>query len=498
MSTDDAFYANLTDDSVGLNFEGYQPTTKNPGVPLFLVTLLIVILLVAILMPCMVISRKRARRKMREFKSVKTKWMQRSTDSYVVKDETPKSSSSEPEKGLDLDYVKLEEPAIPKPVTTIQSVPVLPDNESNKFRASIKSILRMDKESRRILRHAAPLTFYAVATSVLSNICLALISWYVGTKQVVAYAVVGILVSLSEEFLKGPIYANTTMIAQAIGANNNFLAGQYVQLSLSLYLIMGAPFLAFWHFFTYEIILYLAWGDETVAGHGQAFVDIYIWSYVSESIHQAIGQLLDVTGHEMFTTTMELLKSATNVITLVYWIESNTKFTLNTVAWMYLSTSLTYLFLSTAIAVSKGWLKPFMKGMIRRPAIMNSRAVAAMLKIAIPLAFWSVLSNAEWAVLTFMAAFLGPAEVAAWAILASIWSFFSSLTKGIGDAAEIRVAYRKLCSVITKWLERPPSPIFLLQISGTNIPPWPNCRLINRCSLECLGPALSVLYTYLS
>ena len=125
----------------------------------------------------------------------------------------------------------------------------------------------------------------------------------------------------------------------------------------------------------------------------------------SESIHQAIGQLLDVTGHEMFTTTMELLKSATNVITLVYWIESNTKFTLNTVAWMYLSTSLTYLFLSTAIAVSKGWLKPFMKGMIRRPAIMNSRAVAAMLKIAIPLAFWSVLSNAEWAVLTFMAAF---------------------------------------------------------------------------------------------
>ena len=448
MSIDDAFYANLTDDSVGLNFNGYQPTTTNPGVPLFLVTLLIIILLMAILMPCMVISRKRARRKMRECKAANTLWTHQSTDPYVTRDETVKPTSSEPEKGIDLDYVKLEEQAAHITMTPIQSMPIQPKYQSEKSRASIKSIFRMDKESRRILRHAAPLTFYNVATSVLSNVCLALISWYVGTKQVAAYAVVGILVSLSEEFLKGPIYANTTMIAQAIGANNNVLAGQYVQLSLSLYLIMGTPFLVFWYFFTYEIILYLAWGDESVAGHGQAFVDIYIWSYVSESIHQAIGQLLDVTGHEMFTTTMELLKSATNVITLVYWIESGTKFTLNSVAWMYLSTSLAYLFLSTVIAVSKGWLKPFMKGMIRSPAIINSRAVAAMLKVAIPLAFWSVLSNAEWAVLTFMAASLGPAEVAAWAILASIWSFFSSLTKGIGDAAEIRVAYRKFGSLI--------------------------------------------------
>jgi Na+-driven multidrug efflux pump len=352
---------------------------------------------------------------------------------------TPGSAQCE-----DTEYVKLEENVTPLNALPVESAPLTSSgSDTEKFRASLKSIIRLDKESRRILRHAGPFTFYAVSSSALSNVSLALISWYVGTKQVAAYAVVEILVALSEEFLKGPIYANTTMIAHAIGANNNFLAGQYVQLSLSLYLIVGAPFLVFWYCFTYEIILYLAWGDDSVAEQAQDFVKIYIWSYVTDSIHQAIGPLLDVTGHDVFTTTIDLLKSMTNVIILVYWIKSNIEFNLDSVAWMYLGTSSGYLLLSSTMAIANGWLKPFIKGMTRKPAIMNRTVRRAMLKTAIPLAFWSVLSNAEWAVLTIFAAFLGPAEVASWAILGTIWGFFSSLTKGIGDAAESRIGYRK-------------------------------------------------------
>lgn len=43
--------------------------------------------------------------------------------------------------------------------------------------------------------------------------------------------------------------------------------------------------------------------------------------------------------------------------------------------------------------------------------------------------------------LTCFASYLGPAEVAAWAILGSIWGVFYSVTDGIGDAAEIRVSH---------------------------------------------------------
>ena len=46
----------------------------------------------------------------------------------------------------------------------------------------------------------------------------------------------------------------------------------------------------------------------------------------------------------------------------------------------------------------------------------------------------------QWAVLMFMASYLGPAEVAAWAILGSIWDLFYYTTCGIADSGEIRVA----------------------------------------------------------
>ena len=47
----------------------------------------------------------------------------------------------------------------------------------------------------------------------------------------------------------------------------------------------------------------------------------------------------------------------------------------------------------------------------------------------------------EWEVLTVFAAYLGPAEVTAWAILGSLWDIFESSSEGIGGAAEVRVAY---------------------------------------------------------
>lgn len=64
-----------------------------------------------------------------------------------------------------------------------------------------------------------------------------------------------------------------------------------------------------------------------------------------------------------------------------------------------------------------------------------------MLKTAPSLSIGSVLSNAEWAILTGFASYLGPAEVAAWAILGQIWELFECTIEGLGDAAEIRVSY---------------------------------------------------------
>lgn len=64
-----------------------------------------------------------------------------------------------------------------------------------------------------------------------------------------------------------------------------------------------------------------------------------------------------------------------------------------------------------------------------------------MMKTAPPLSIGSVLSNAEWSILTVFASYLGPAEVAAWAIIGEVWEVFETTIEGLGDAAEIRVSY---------------------------------------------------------
>ncbi len=62
-------------------------------------------------------------------------------------------------------------------------------------------------------------------------------------------------------------------------------------------------------------------------------------------------------------------------------------------------------------------------------------------QVALPLAFGNLLANAEWEILTILAAVMGPAEAATWSVLGYIWDLFESTTEAIGDASELRIAY---------------------------------------------------------
>lgn len=75
-----------------------------------------------------------------------------------------------------------------------------------------------------------------------------------------------------------------------------------------------------------------------------------------------------------------------------------------------------------------GWLSDFEVGLFGRCSFKNKRAVSTLVKVAIPLAFGSLLAYAEWEVLTIFAVALGPAEAATWAILGFFWDVFESTT----------------------------------------------------------------------
>jgi MatE len=54
----------------------------------------------------------------------------------------------------------------------------------------------------------------------------------------------------------------------------------------------------------------------------------------------------------------------------------------------------------------------------------------------------SLLWFFQWEVLTLFAAYMGPAEVAAWGIVGYVWSAFEAITEAFGDGAEVRVGFR--------------------------------------------------------
>ena len=47
----------------------------------------------------------------------------------------------------------------------------------------------------------------------------------------------------------------------------------------------------------------------------------------------------------------------------------------------------------------------------------------------------------QFEILTIFAAFMGPAEVASWGIVGTLWDLFETLTEGIADAGEVRCAF---------------------------------------------------------
>lgn len=146
-----------------------------------------------------------------------------------------------------------------------------------------------------------------------------------------------------------------------------------------------------------------------------------------------------MTDHVVAGTVVSIAWGITNVIVIGLLVTTGEP-TLQDVGMAYNATALVFVVGVHLFAELRGWLKPFRKGLYRSLALKNGKAVKLMVKQAVPLSFGSLLSNAEWAILTFFASYLGPAEVAAWAILGSIWDIFYSTTSGIGDAAEIRVS----------------------------------------------------------
>jgi len=315
-------------------YDEYIPTAVNPGYWMIAGSIMIALFVMACFMPALVYCHKQKRQTQKE--------TEKKLEMVLL------------DAGITPGYHMMGE------VTT---------KKIKKVKASFKTITRFDRETKRLLQYALPFTLAAAVSAVLSSIVLALIGHFVGTKQLAAVAVMDILLGITSEFLEGPLTANTVLCSHAVGSSNNFLAGQYIQLSLIFYFILQVPLLVMFYLLTDDIILLLGWGDEHVAIYAQQYVRIYIWSEILDKVQEAIGNLLETTGHEIYSTVMGVIHEATVVVVIVILVLVGCPLTIQIVAWVCLAASVFFLVLSTGIAAKRGWFKPFEKGMCRNFAL---------------------------------------------------------------------------------------------------------------------------------
>jgi len=269
-----------------------------------------------------------------------------------------------------------------------------PQNDED-VQISARNVLKVDAETRSLLKLAVPFTISSLASTVFSTLCFIIISHSVTTLEITAYAIVCVLVGLTDGVLYGPISACTTLCAHAVGAGNVKLAGSYLQLAVLLYLGGSAVVFCFWWFYMYEAILWLEWGDKQTALIGQDFIRHYMWNYLISGVSSALWQLLEIADHVKEGTYISILWGLVNVVLIAIVSQVVPQMTLVTVAWVYNFTAALFVVIAFIMAERGGWLKPFKHGLFHTFSLKNGAAVKQMLHQALPLSIGYFFSSAD-------------------------------------------------------------------------------------------------------
>jgi hypothetical protein len=267
-----------------------------------------------------------------------------------------------------------------------------PATISHAFRY-VRTLATYDKETRSILKLAIPYSFSAVMDAIFEAIGIGIVGHYLGTDALIAYSVVDVIISISSELVGGVIDTEASLCSHAIGAGNNMLAGQYVQLAVIIYCVCQIPFIFLWSFGMERILLEMDF-DEHIAVMGQEYARVAIWADLYEGIVEAYEGLLEVAGYEQYIAFIGLIEGVIEILLLFILVRS---FDVTLVHLAYLSIGVGVLFfiINVGFTTYKKWTRPYMHGMIGTVALKNRTALRVMIKTAAPLSVGALLANGE-------------------------------------------------------------------------------------------------------
>mmetsp|Transcript_34574 Transcript_34574/g.79937 ORF Transcript_34574/g.79937 Transcript_34574/m.79937 type:complete len:460 (-) Transcript_34574:135-1514(-) len=243
---------------------------------------------------------------------------------------------------------------------------------------------------------------------------------------------------ITDSVLSGFPESVSTLAAQAEGSGNTYLAGQYVQIACLIYTILSIPFVIFWTFYMEHVVL-LFGQSERVADMALLLTYWFNGAYIITGCADVYGGLMDVAGHETFGAIFDIFVGALSSLGMFLLLKFGGSWEDLMYLWFFMD------FASTAVFILMtncfGWMDPYLKGMFCNLGLKNVVAVKNIARQGIPLSISSFLAYGQWEFLLILTAHLGPAEVAVWGMVGSVWEMLEAVTEGISEAAAIRVAY---------------------------------------------------------
>jgi Na+-driven multidrug efflux pump len=407
-------------------------------------------------------------------------------------------------------------------------------------------IAEWDYETRRILKLGLPFVMQALLIGTMETVRVALIGKLISTKALSAYVIVNMLVGMSNAFLKGFQDACTTLCSQAVGVGNKTLAGQYIQIATLLYIFCYIPIFLLWTFTTGSIFAWLGFDAETTK-IGEEFTLLYMFSSFLRGMSYSMHSLLDVIDREHYSTAFTSGQEIVATLGVLAVAMQPGVTNLQLVGLVLIVEEALALIINSAVIVWKGWFDKYLDGLVgslallvrfgrlydairsataccssttRRLAERQSnqsafryihgsivRAACGIWRMGASYGVCKVRSVVQrglacrdglYSHRTCAYSVLGPAEVATWGLLGTLWDVLELVTEAVADAGAVRTAFllgagrpaqAKLSSFKSMYLGVAIS-VFLTScmfIAGEDIPTWlTNDPTLQRMTAELI------------
>jgi len=224
-----------------------------------------------------------------------------------------------------------------------------------------------DSETRRILKLGIPFTLAVVLESIFEIVEVALVGRFVSTEALTAYALTDLLGGTTGEFIGGLYDAAMTVCPHAIGTGNNYLCGQYIQITVWLYVFALIPECLFWWYYMDDLVVWFGLSQE-VGDMAQAYTRVAMFGEIIGELADIFHGLLEVTEHEAFSATIGIVEGLVGVTTVCYLLYFY-EMTLVDLAYVEIVLNTIFFIITIVISWKYGWVKEYVPGMLQNFAL---------------------------------------------------------------------------------------------------------------------------------